>query len=430
MSGGCALCGGQCRDADLRPLLTADLLWLWLQAADTADRRGDPRLDEGTVTIRAPEPARQRAAVLGLVPGPPLMPGQSRRVSLAALSAAVRRHGPALTPGAVAAHAAGRQLAERAARRRARSQLENDIDGAITGWAASSPSPAAAAADRILPALRTAGWIARLHAAPDPAGLLRQALAVTDALPLPGETADRRILANDASGNPHALDDGQPLAGLTLALLAAAGAIPPARRPRAAWAAAGVTCDDLTGGLIAVGLYPDGWHLPPGTAVTIPPRELARCRWQASPGASAWAFVTENPSVASAATVLAETGTPVRLLCTSGTPSALEAAAVARLTDAGWRIAVRADFDAAGLAHVTALLAAAPAASPWRMRKDDYEQSLGRGATVPLPQVPDTPWDPFLAAAMRARHLATFEEALMPGLLEDLRRGSAATAVP
>lgn len=426
MTGGCGLCGGQCRDADLRPLLTADLLWLWQQAADTADRRGDPRLDEGTVTIRAPEPARQRAAVLGLVPGPPLLPGQSRRVSLSVLAAAVRRHGPSLTPGAVAAHAAGRQLAVRAARQRARAELEDAVSGIITAWAAASTAPAATAGARILPALRTAGWIARLDASSDPAGLLRQALAVIDALPPPGQTADRRILANDASRNPHALDDGQPLAGLTLALLAATGTIPPAQRPRAAWAAVGVACDDLTGGLIAVGLYPGGWHLPPGVAVTIPPRELARCRWPASPHSTAWAFVTENPSVASAAAELAGTGTPVRLLCTSGTPSALEAAAIARLTEAGWHIAVRADFDAAGLAHVTTLLAAAPAASPWRMRKGDYEESLTQGGTVPLTEVPDTPWDPLLATAMRARRLATFEEALMPGLLEDLGHGSPA----
>ena len=61
-AGCCRLCGGECRDANLRPLLTADLVWLWQQAAVIADRRGDPALTEGTVTIRAPESPRQRAA--------------------------------------------------------------------------------------------------------------------------------------------------------------------------------------------------------------------------------------------------------------------------------------------------------------------------------------------------------------------------------
>jgi uncharacterized protein (TIGR02679 family) len=234
---------------------------------------------------------------------------------------------------------------------------------------------------------------------------------------------DRRVIATAITGNPHALDDGQQLASLALAMLAAAGISSSPQRPRDAWADAGVDCDDLTGGLIAIGIHPRGWHIPAGTVVTLPPRELARCHWPASP-ASAWVFITENPSVASAAAELAAAGTLVRLLCTSGTPSALETASIARLVDAGWHVAVRADFDTAGIAHVTAVLRAAPSARPWQMTASDYEQSLDAGATVPLLEVPDTPWDPALAFAMRAQKLATFEEALIPSLLADLRRGT------
>ncbi|MEV6905136.1 DUF2399 domain-containing protein [Amycolatopsis sp. NPDC051372] len=43
---------------------------------------------------------------------------------------------------------------------------------------------------------------------------------------------------------------------------------------------------------------------------------------------------------------------PIRLLCTVRTPSALEATVIAALADIGWQVAVRADFDVAGLAHV------------------------------------------------------------------------------
>jgi len=419
----CRLCDGECRDADLGPLLAENLLWLWQQAAAKADRRGDPALTRGTLTLIAPASPEQRAAVLGLVPGRPLMAGQRRSISLTDLSVAVRRHGPALTPGAVAAHAAGRQLATRARRREDRRQFEQHLASLGHAWATSSHSLLAARWDGALTGLRRAGWIARLQAADSAYRLLQQAFAIIDALPETGTRLDRRLLATNAIRNPHALDDGQPLAALVLALLAAADITSFNQRPRQAWATVGVDCDDLTGGLIAIGIHPDRWHLPADVAVTLPPRELARCRWPPGPAAGAWIFVTENPSVASAAADLAATGVALRLLCMSGTPSALEAAAIARLTDVGWRVAVRADFDDAGIAHVAAVLRAAPSARPWRMRISDYRESLRDGATVPLSQVSDTPWEPGLASAMRARRLATFEEALMPELLSDLRNG-------
>ena len=134
-------------------------------------------------------------------------------------------------------------------------------------------------------------------------------------------------------------------------MLSAAGITSFAQRSRAAWDAVGVDCDDLTGGLIAIGIHPTGWQLPAGTAVTLPPRELASCRWPQGPITRAWTFVTENASVASAAADLAATGVSVRLLCTSGTPSAIEVAAIARLVDAGWQVAMRADFDAGLAVH-------------------------------------------------------------------------------
>jgi uncharacterized protein (TIGR02679 family) len=418
----CQLCDGQCRDANLGPLLAENLLWLWQQAAAAADRRGDPALTHGTITVKAPSSPEQRAAVLGLIPGRPLMAGQARSISLTDLSVAVRRHGPALTPGAVAAHAAGRQLATRARQRQDRRQFEQHLSALGHAWTISSRSPLAARWESALAALRTAGWIARLQVADDADLLLRQAFAVIDALPETGTRLDRRVLATNITRNPHALDDGQPLTALVLAMLSAAGITSSAQRPRQAWYAVGVDCDDLTGGLIAIGIHPYGWHLPTGATVTLPPRELARCRWPTSPAGPAWTFVTENPSVATAAADLAVTGVPLRLLCMSGTPSALEIAAIARLSDAGWRIAIRADFDAAGIAHVAAVLQAAPSACPWQMSVRDYRESLRDGATVPLLQVPDTPWDQDLASTMREHKLATFEEALLPGLLADLRR--------
>src|SRR5260370_40456205 len=124
--------------------------------------------------------------------------------------------------------------------------------------------------DTALPALQRAGWVAKLHATDNPDGLLEQAFTVLDELPEPGSRIDRRVLASNIARNPHALDDGQPLAALVLALLAAFGVTSFTQRSRAAWDAVGVDCDDLTGGLIAVGIHPAGL-LPAASAPGTPP---------------------------------------------------------------------------------------------------------------------------------------------------------------
>jgi uncharacterized protein (TIGR02679 family) len=136
-------------------------------------------------------------------------------------------------------------------------------------------------------------------------------------------------------------------------------------------------------------------------------------------------FVTENPSIASAAADLAARGERVRLLCTSGTPSAFEIAAIGRLADTGWRIAARADFDAAGLGHIAAILATAPDVLPWRMGTNDYLNSIHDGIfnEAALEPIPNASWDPELSATMRERGVAAYEESLLPLLLEDMRRG-------
>lgn len=427
----CALCGGACRDADLAALLETPLTWLWEQLAATADRRGDPDLAAGSVRVTAPSSPERRAAAVGLLGGRPLAAGQARQVNLADLTVRLRVRGAHLTPGAVAAHAAARPLAIKARARAARADREADLEAtlvaAVDACCAAPESHQDLSGDIAWAHLRRSGWVARLHALPDPERLLRTAVAVLAHLPAAGSRVDRRRLASDHAHDPHALDDGTPLAGLTLALTAAAGVTSAGQRARAAWESLGVDWDDLTGGLITVGIHPAGWTLPSHVAVTIPPRELAVCRWP-TPTEPRAVFVTENPSVAAAAADLAAAeGVPVRLICTSGTPSAGEVAAVARLAKAGWSVRIRADFDPAGLTHVTTLLTHVPAATPWRMGATDYQDSLpgDPSARVALdPQkVPDSPWDPAVARAMRAQAAAAYEEALLPQLLADLRSG-------
>jgi hypothetical protein len=38
-------------------------------------------------------------------------------------------------------------------------------------------------------------------------------------------------------------------------------------------------------------------------------------------------------------------------------------------------------------------------------------------------RIPDTPWDPALAVTLRETGVAAYEEAILPLLIEDLRRG-------
>lgn len=108
--------------------------------------------------------------------------------------------------------------------------------------------------------------------------------------------------------------------------------------------------------------------------------------------------------------------------------------AVARLAAAGWRIAVRADFDCAGLALVRAVLATVPQAVVWRMTADDYTASLHPAPFEPgvldADCLGETPWDPALAAAMRASGRPAYEEALIEELLADLRRAYPSPTTP
>lgn len=410
----CNLCGGACVGAQLTLFLDIHLTWLWEQIARAADRRGDASLVEGTLSIRAPAQPEARAAVGGLLGPKALRPGQTRLVLLSDLTARLRVRGSLLTPGAVAAHALGRRLASRAEADERRKNYETQLELTLAPlWALGI--------DRVMTGLRRTGWIARLQASEAPAKLAQLAVAVLAALPQ-GTRIDRRRLATQIISDPHALDDGRELAGLALAMLVAAGKIPPRQRSRAAWGAVGVDCDDVIGGLTVIGILPIGWSAPKDSVVTLPPRVLAKCDWP--PGDGSWVFVTENPSVTSAAADLAASGTEVRLICTSGTPSSVEIAAIARLSATRWNVAVRADFDSAGIGHVASILAATAGATPWRMGATDYLSSVSsEPAGEEFAAVPETSWDPDLAIAMRERGRPAYEEMLMPKLLQDLRLG-------
>lgn len=416
----CPWCEGACTGAQLEPLLTPNLNWFWRQVADAADRRGDVSLCAGTLTLTAPASAEERAAAAGLAGGS-LKAGQKRQLKLADLTRRVQIRGPNLTPGAVAAHAVRRRLAAKAIARAERAAREELLLQRLRSAVAGLPDHVMTRIepDTMSQRLTSTGTLTRLVNRPDAVELIGRAREVLANLPAPGDRADRRTLVR---GAPHALDEGMPLAWIVLALLGAN-----AQRPRRAWDSVGVDIDDLTGGLLTLGVLPEGWQIPVGAALTLPPRVLEAVRWP-SPNDCGWVFVTENPSVVAAAldrAVVADDGAPVRLICTIGTPSDVEIRAIGALADAGWKVAVRADFDPAGLFHVRSLLDGCKSAVPWRMDATTYRTAAAIITEVtPLELVPeDTPWDPTLGPAMTAGAVVVFEEDLLEDLLQDLRSG-------
>lgn len=422
----CPLCDEACNGADLGPLLVPELAWLWQALAAAADRRGDASLTSGpAVTVTVPTDPAQRAAAVGLIDGRTLEPGQSRRVGLERLTAAVTVRGPRLTPGAVASHACARRLAVKARRRAQQTAESSRIRAQLEASAADLPHHVRelVGSETVFDRLRTQGWITRLLNAPEGAALLGQALQILNRLPPPGQRVDRRLLV---PGDPHALDAGA-LPALVLALTGSTGS--PAR---AGWTRLGVDCDDLLGGLIVTNITPRDWKLPRGTTCTLPPRELARITWTPPETTGTWVFVTENPSVLAAANHQDLTGNdrvPPRVICTAGTPSQRECEAIGALSAAGWNVAVRADFDPAGLAHVRALLAAAPDAVAWRMSADDYraavhEDAGPKGTSTLQLQDSDAPWDDRLVPTMRRHSWPAYEENLLVELLTDITAGT------
>lgn len=421
---GCRLCGDRCAGADLGALVQPELAWIWYAVAGVADRRGDADLTQGApVTVTGPATPADRAAAAGFFPGP-VAAGQARRLDLPRLTKVVRRWGPLLTPGAVAAHATGRPLAVRAASRAALTERVGRLRDTVLQECASG---GVLGGEEVFEHLRRSGWIARVDradAGPETVRRAVQTAGLVCDIP-PQERRDRRRLV---PGDPHALDDGTFLAGLTLAVLTGAGILPPGvRSSRQAWEIVGVDCDEVQGGLSTLGVHPAGWVVPPGAICTLPPRELRRCGWPSPEGMERRVFVTENPSVLAAAAdaVTRDSGLRgrARLVCTMGTPSGVEIASLALLAVQGWQVWVRADFDQAGLRHVTSLLAGIEGARPWRMGVDDYLRTLAvddrSRAEMDSVQV-ETPWEPALAAVMRERSRPGYEEALMPLLLADL----------
>jgi uncharacterized protein (TIGR02679 family) len=283
------------------------------------------------------------------------------------------------------------------------------------------------------------GLLKRL-ARQDPAAaaeLCRRAEAVVHRLPAHGIT--RAQLAADVLGDAHALDDGQGLATLVLAVrrrltsltsrdedapMGMAGDAEPqqtAERARDIWAAAGVLVNELARPVLFLNLTVKGTqNRSRGEPVYASLRSLLRSppAWDVSGRAI---HVCENPNlVAIAADCLGPECAP--LICTDGMPGAAQRCLLSQLALAGAQLRYHGDFDWPGL-RIANHVMREHRAQPWRFGAIDYLAAIqiatSRGQPLEGKAV-EASWDETLTAAMQQHQMCIAEESLAASLLQDL----------
>jgi uncharacterized protein (TIGR02679 family) len=260
---------------------------------------------------------------------------------------------------------------------------------------------------------------------------MEQAVAVLRALPVDGAVS-LASFADDRLADPHALDRGTVLEGLVLDGLSCGLGV---ERPRDAesvrqlWEQVGVVPDPLSSTVTVLGLRPTGdgalapWLRSCADAGEPAVVTLAQLRrWPiAALGRPGVAYVVENPSLLSDAASNGWDGPPI--VCSSGRPSVAVVTLIRQLGAAGAPCRQHADFDVAGLG-ITAWLADRAGTIPWSMTAGAYLAAVAvERDRIPLRgPVPETAWDPPLAAAMERAGVAVFEEEIRTTLLGAMAR--------
>jgi uncharacterized protein (TIGR02679 family) len=274
------------------------------------------------------------------------------------------------------------------------------------------------------------------------AGLCCRVEAVLRCLPAKGLT--RAQLAADSLGDPHALDGGQAVATLVLAVwrqidpqsepetgdtLSLSGDVDCIRQDlrlekgRDTWARAGVLVNELARPVVVLNLpVGDGErtaHLA-GEPGYLSLRVLMR-----SPPSWAVAgqdvYVCENPNLlAIAADRLGPRCHP--MVCTDGMPAAAQDRLLSQLVQAGARLLYHGDFDWPGL-RIGNYMIREYGAQPWDFAAADYVAAVQKS---PRPGrwldgvSAFASWDAELAPAMQGHKLAIAEESVADSLLQDL----------
>ena len=261
---------------------------------------------------------------------------------------------------------------------------------------------------------------------------------------LPAKGLTRAQLAADVLGDPHALDGGQAVATLVLAVWRQfiAQAEPEtedgletardtegiqqdvrAEKARDTWARAGVLVNELARPAVVL-------NLPVGDRESTPyaagePRYLSLRMLLRSPPvwdvAGRTIYVCENPNLlAIAADRLGPHCHP--MVCTEGMPAAAQDRLLSQLAHAGARLLYHGDFDWPGL-RIGNYVMRGYDAEPWRFAAADYVAAV---QTSPRPgrRLDGTEalasWDAELASAMQDYQLAIAEESVADALLQDL----------
>jgi uncharacterized protein (TIGR02679 family) len=419
---------GRTDDERLTRLLgDPELAWLM----DRVRRRLELGLELDTTVKLSGASMAQRQAVHRLLGRAPRS-GRTLGVSLPSLDAVIRRSGACDGGLAVASSLLSGPLITRADAVRA---IAGDWDRAFEDLeriVAASPRPELSS---WLSDVRASGLVKRLEPEPDRARLLLDRLArVVGALPVDGEPIGH--FASRTAGSAHALDDGEPLATLTLD---AARVIARFRARevdessaawrREVWAAVGLLRDELSSLVLCGGL--------PGDGVSVTGRIMAAGTEGGQPVAltlrqlvaepPAWTRhvrgldvrVCENPVILQmAADRLGPRCAP--LVCTSGQPGAAVMQLLRHLVQAGARLSHHGDFDWGGVRIGNVLHARLPI-RPWRFDFSAYRQHVATHRGPPLRGRPATAcWDANLSTAMLATGSAVEEESVAESLLSDL----------
>jgi uncharacterized protein (TIGR02679 family) len=283
------------------------------------------------------------------------------------------------------------------------------------------------------------GLLKRL-ARQDPAAaaeLCRRAEAVLHRLPRNGVT--RSQLAADVLGDAHALDDGQALATLVLAVRrrlvspvhkdeatpmgigSDADPQQAAERARDIWAAAGVLVNELARPALFLNLsMKETGNRGKGEPAYASLRSLLRSppSWDVS---GRIVYVCENPNlVAIAADCLGPECAP--LICTDGMPGAAQRCLLSQLALAGAHLLYHGDFDWPGL-RIANHVMRQHRAQPWRFGAIDYLAAVQNAASRGQPlegKAVEAPWDEALPTAMQQHRISVAEESLAASLLQDL----------
>ena len=400
---------------------------LWERARAHLERNGGEIV--GSVSI--PSPTAEERAAVGAVLGRHRKAAGTIRVEVAALDGALRQSALGLGLVDWLEETGGPLRDRRAEAASARARLD-----ALWAEAADSTFAGDAWFADWLEGLRRDGLPTRFAPGAEDE-LLADAIATMERLPVAGGRVSLAVLASQVTGDTKRLTD-TAVATLVLRGLAHRYDVPRARSAgerRELWARVGIVVDDLSSHALVLDLPAHGpsmlgsW-LSDAALIGEPFRLTLRQLVDTGEPFlhPAVVHVCENPAVVmEAAERLGEECAP--LVCTEGQPSDAVRLLLRELVLAGCDLRVHADLDAAGVRIVGGVLARAEAlrpgsAAPWRMGRDDYEAAVAAlPALEPLDgEVPSTPWDPGLSAALDAAGVRVFEEQVIDELLDDLTR--------